>query len=72
VKRIRRKKIHEQAIIPSALSSPPKLSYTYDEYAQELRERLRTNRIVKEKNLKEEKQKAKEYHDKKAKEIKLK
>jgi len=45
-----------QATLPSALFNPPKLSYTYDDYAQELRERLRTtNRIARE-NLKEKEQ----------------
>jgi len=57
-----------QATLLSALFNPPKLSYTYDDYAQELREKLRTtNRIARE-NLKEEKQKVKEYHDKKVRE----
>jgi len=55
-----------QATLPSALFNPPKLSYTYD-YAQELRE----SRIARE-NLKEEKQKVKEYYDKKAREIEFK
>jgi len=61
-----------QATLPSALYNSPKLSYTYDDYAQELRERLRTtNRIARE-NLKEEKQKLKKYHDKKARGIEFK
>lgn len=58
--------------LPSALANPPKPSYTYDDYAQELKQRLRaTNQIAKER-LKEEKRKSKEYHDKKSKEIKFK
>jgi len=60
-----------QATLLSALFKPPKLSNTIRTMtnAQELRERLRTaNRIVRE-NLKEEKQKVMEYHDKKAREI---
>jgi len=61
-----------QSTLSSALSNSPKPSYTYDNYAQELHERLRTtNRIAKE-NLKEEKQKVKKYHNKKAKEIEFK
>ena len=61
-----------QANLPSTLSTPPKLTYSYDNYAKELRERIRaSNRVAKE-NLKEEKEKAKEYQDRKAKEIRFK
>ncbi|XP_018402807.1 PREDICTED: uncharacterized protein LOC108779800 [Cyphomyrmex costatus] len=61
-----------EATLPTSLTTPPKPSYTYDDYAQELKERLRaTNQIARE-HIKEEKIKAKEYHDKKAKEIKFK
>src|SRR5436190_21161158 len=56
-----------QAELPTALTRPPKLTYNYDEYAQELRA---TNQIAK-KNIKEEKIKAKKY-DKKTKETQLK
>ncbi|KAL6266160.1 hypothetical protein P5V15_003020 [Pogonomyrmex californicus] len=52
-----------QAPLPTALTSSPKPSYTYDDYAQELRERIRAaNQIAKE-SVKEEKQKAKENYD---------
>lgn len=60
-----------QAEIPTALTRPPKLTYSYN-YAQELRERLRaTNKITKE-NVKEEKEKAKLQYDRNAKETKFK
>ncbi|EFN66432.1 Retrovirus-related Pol polyprotein from transposon 412, partial [Camponotus floridanus] len=57
-----------QAEIPTALTKPPKPTYNYDDYAQELKERLRaTNQLAKE-HLKEEKFKAKKY-DKSTKEV---
>jgi transposase InsO family protein len=56
-----------QAILPTALTKPPKLTYTYDNYAQELRERIRaTNEIARERT-KQEKTKAKQQYDRKAK-----
>lgn len=61
-----------QAEIPTALKNPPKPTYTYDDYAKELREKLRaTNQVAKSK-IKEDKQKAKEYYDKSSKLIKYK
>ncbi|XP_018398570.1 PREDICTED: uncharacterized protein LOC108776451 [Cyphomyrmex costatus] len=61
-----------EATLPTSLTIPPKPSYTYDDYAQELKERLRaTNQIARE-HIKEEKIKAKKYHDKKTKEVKFK
>ncbi|KMQ93548.1 enzymatic polyprotein endonuclease reverse [Lasius niger] len=61
-----------QADLPTALTKPPKPTYDYDDYAQELKERLRaTNQRAKE-NIKEEKQKAKKHYDKTAKETKFK
>ncbi|KMQ90281.1 enzymatic polyprotein endonuclease reverse, partial [Lasius niger] len=57
-----------QASLPTALTKPPRATYSYDDYAQELRERIRaTNQIVRDR-VKEEKQKSKEYYDKTAKE----
>jgi len=48
-----------QAEIPTALTKPPKPTYNDDDYAQELKERLRaTNQLAKE-HVKEEKHKAK-------------
>jgi len=44
----------------------------YDNYAQELKERLRAANQVAKENLKEEKQKAKQYSDRKAKKIRFK
>jgi len=58
-----------QADIPTALMMPPKPTYNYDDYAQELKERLRaTNRVARE-HIKDEKIKAKLQYDRKAKEI---
>jgi len=53
-----------QAEIPTALTKPPKPTYNYDDYAQELKERLRaTNQLAKE-HIKEKKFKAKKQYDK--------
>jgi len=53
-----------QAILSTALTKPPKPTYSYDNYAQELRERLRaTNQLAKDR-LKEEKFKSKLQYDK--------
>ena len=61
-----------QASLPTALFKPPRATYSYEDYAQELRERLRaTNQNARE-NIKEEKQKPKVHYDKTAKEIKFK
>jgi len=58
-----------QADLPTALTKPPKPTYNYDDYAQELKERLRAiNRFARE-HIKDEKTKAKIQYDKKAKEI---
>jgi len=55
-----------QAILPTALTKPPKPTYSYDDYAQELRERLRaTNQLARD-HLKQEKFKAKRQHDRSA------
>jgi len=52
-----------QAILPTALTKPPKPMYSYNDYAQKLQERLRaTNQLAKDR-LKEEKFKAKLQHD---------
>lgn len=60
------------ARLPTTLSIPPKTSYTYDDYVQELKESLRaTNQIAKE-HLKKIKQEAKEYYYRKTKEINFK
>jgi len=58
-----------QVDLPTALTKPPKPTYNYDDYAQELKERLRaTNRFARE-HVKDEKIKAKLQYDKKAREI---
>lgn len=55
-----------RAALPTALTTPPKPTYAYDDYARELRERIRvTNQVAKE-HLKQEKEKAKRYYDKSA------
>jgi len=57
-----------RAELPTALTKPPKPTYNYDDYAQELKERLRaTNRLARE-HVKDEKTKAKIQYDKGAKE----
>ncbi|KAM0729433.1 Retrovirus-related Pol polyprotein from transposon 297 [Formica fusca] len=61
-----------RATLPMALSQPPKPTYTYDDYAQELKEKLRASQQVAKEHLKNEKIKTKENYDKKTKEIKLK
>ncbi|XP_011859870.1 PREDICTED: uncharacterized protein LOC105557283 [Vollenhovia emeryi] len=61
-----------QAILPSALNQPPKFTYTYDDYAQELKERIRAANQIAKANSKEEKEKSKKYYDKKAKETSFK
>lgn len=55
-----------QATLPTSLNYPPKTNYTYDNYAMELKEKLRAAHQVAKENLKEEKIKAKTYYDKKA------
>jgi len=53
-----------QAILPTALTKQPKPTYSYDDYAQELREKIRaTNQLAKD-HLKQEKVKAKLQYDK--------
>jgi len=53
-----------QVILPMILTKQPKQTYSYEDYAQELRERIRaTNQLAKE-YLKQEKEKAKQQYDK--------
>jgi len=53
-----------QATLPTALTKQPKQTYSYDDYAQELRERIRaTNQLAKD-HLKQEKVRAKLQYDK--------
>ncbi|KMQ86221.1 enzymatic polyprotein endonuclease reverse [Lasius niger] len=61
-----------QVDLSTAMTKPPKSTYDYNDYAQELKERLRaTNQHAKE-NVKEEKQKAKKHYDKTGKKTKFK
>jgi len=60
-----------QAELPTALTKPLKPTYNYDDYVQELKERLRATQLARER-LKEEKAKAKQQYDKRAGEIKFK
>jgi len=53
-----------QAELPTSLIKPPKLTYNYDDYAQELKERLRTTTQLARERVKEEKAKAKQQYDK--------
>jgi len=61
-----------QAELPTALTKPPKPTYNYDDYAQELKERLRATTQLARKRVKEEKVKAKQQYDKRTGEIKYK
>lgn len=54
-----------QATLSTALISPPKSTYTYDNYVTELKERLRATQRIAKANLQEEKNKAKEAYNKK-------
>jgi len=55
-----------QAELPTALTTPPKPTYNYDDYAQELKERLRATTQLAREHIKEEKAKAKQQYDKRA------
>ncbi|KAM0727554.1 Retrovirus-related Pol polyprotein from transposon 17.6 [Formica fusca] len=61
-----------QADLPTALTRPPKPTYNYDDYAQELKGRLRATNQLAKKHVKEEKIKAKQQYDKNTREIKFK
>jgi len=52
-----------QTFLPTALTKPPKPTYSYDGYAQKLRERLRATNQLSKDRLKEEKFKAKLQYD---------
>jgi len=53
-----------QAILQTALTKQPKPTYSYDDYAQKLRERIRaTNQLTKE-HIKQKKIKSKQQYDK--------
>jgi len=52
-----------QAILPTALSLPLKPTYTYDNYAEELKQRLRATQQVAKSHINEAKIKAKIYAD---------
>jgi len=54
-----------QAELPIALTKPPKPTYNYDDYAQELKERLRATTQLARERVKEKKTKAKQQYDKK-------
>lgn len=53
-----------QAEIPTSLKTEPKLSYAYDDYVQELRERLRATNTMAKENLGLAKERSKETYDK--------
>ena len=57
-----------KATLPTALSKTPGITYSYEDYAQELKEKLRAANKIARENLREEKTKAKDYYDKKTKE----
>ena len=54
--------------LPTALAKPPKRTYSYDDYALELRERLRATNSIAKDNIRDEKQKSKDYYDRSVKE----
>uniref|UniRef100_A0A6V7LZN9 RNA-directed DNA polymerase n=1 Tax=Bracon brevicornis TaxID=1563983 RepID=A0A6V7LZN9_9HYME len=58
-----------QASIPTSLKQPPRLTYSYDDYAQELRERLRASWQIAGDNIEDAKEKSKLQYDKNAKDI---
>ncbi|KAL0130248.1 hypothetical protein PUN28_002086 [Cardiocondyla obscurior] len=60
-----------QATLPTALATAPRNTYTYDDYAQELRERLRASNTIAKEHLKKEKEKSKTNFDKKIRERKF-
>ena len=60
------------ASIPTALKNPPKLTYNYEDYAQQTRERIRVTNEAAREQLQEAKKRTKEGYDKKAREIELK
>jgi len=53
------------AEIPTTLTKPPKPTYNYEDYAQELKEKIRATNQIAKKNVREEKRKSKGYYDKK-------
>jgi len=53
-----------QATLPTALSLPPKPTYLYDDYAEELKQKLRATQQLAKAHLNEAKIKAKMYTDK--------
>ena len=57
-----------KATLPTALSKTPGITYSYEDYAQELKEKLRAANQIARENFREEKTKAKDYYDRKTKE----
>lgn len=53
-----------QAELPTALTKPPKPTYNYDDYALEMRERIRATNQQAREHLKDDKIKAKTHYDK--------
>jgi len=54
---------HNRATLPTALSLPPKPTYSYDDYAEELKQKLRATQQVAKAHINEAKTKAKIYAD---------
>ena len=55
-----------RATIPTALTKPPKETYSYEDYAQELRERIRATNLIAKENIQQAKTQAKIQYDKTA------
>ena len=54
-----------QATLPTSLNQAPQLTYTYDKYAEELRERLRSTNSIEREKIGINKDKSKKQYDKK-------
>jgi len=59
------------AILPTTLSQPPRPTYTYEDYANELKEKLRATQQVAKEHIRNEKMKAKGNYDRKTRETKF-
>ncbi|XP_011881639.1 PREDICTED: uncharacterized protein LOC105569628 [Vollenhovia emeryi] len=58
-----------QATLPTALTQPPRPTYSYDDYAQELRERMRATQQAAKEQVIIEKEKEKAQYDKRTKNV---
>ncbi|XP_011858317.1 PREDICTED: uncharacterized protein LOC105555885, partial [Vollenhovia emeryi] len=61
-----------RATLPTALTQPPRQTYSYDDYAQELRERMRATQQTAKEHLIVKKEKAKTQYDRRTKTVEFK